>query len=137
MWRGSARGNKGCMETAVYIMNALVGGIGAAFYVLGILGRTSEPKSGGSHQPPYRLQLEVTVSVAIAILVFLPYVFLSRQLMYWDTYPLRIIALELLFSVYFGAVYGLALFQLGKRIRIGDAKEKKDLNGRAPGNTFE
>lgn len=118
-------------------MNALVGVIGVAFYILGVLGRNVETVGEASHQPSYRRQLEVTVSVAIAVLFFLPYLFLSRQLMLWETFPLRIIALELLFSVYFGAVYGLALFQLGKRIRVGDAKEKKDLNGRAPGNTFE
>lgn len=125
------------MEMAVYIMNALVGVVGVGFYVLGVFGRNTETVGEASSQPSYRLQLEVTVSAAIAVLFFLPYVFLSWQLMRWDTFPLRIVALELLFSVYFGAVYGLAMFQLGRRIRTGDAKEKKDLSGRAPGNTFE
>jgi putative effector of murein hydrolase len=102
--------------TVTVLMNLIVAFGGLAAFLSGLLGHYRDWMRKKRWLGERRIRLSLVISTVIAVLFFVPYLYLSHFLVDWETYPSRVAALEVLLGVYFGLLYWLALFALGYRI---------------------
>lgn len=129
-------------KTVTIVINAVVaiGAVGA--FLSGLLGHERDWLRTKRRLGARCVRLAIAGSAVIAVLFFLPYLYLSHQLADWGTYPSRVIGLETLFGLYFGILYWAGLFVLGHHITLQEEdteneKEQDDLIPKHVGDAFD